>query len=133
MTDENESFKNNSNSSKENNEDKQDNQININVNYDREPHFKKIENKPININLRKGLSVDSKLNPEYSDAYNRHAVQTEPNQNSSRRILSIGPRIVADNKLYLDILKKREENMNNKSYDIFKKKYRIFIKNEKKA
>jgi hypothetical protein len=50
MTDENESFKNNSNSSKENNEDKQDNQININVNYDREPHFKKIEKKPININ-----------------------------------------------------------------------------------
>ena len=133
LTDENESFKNNSNSSKENNEDNKDNQININVNNEREPHFKKIINKPINISLRKGLSVDNKLNnPEYSDAYNRHAVQTEPNQNSSRRILSIGPRIVADNKLYLDILKKREENMNNKSHVIFQKNIEFLSKMKRK-
>lgn len=131
FTDENESFKNNSNSSKENNEDNKDNQINANENNDREPHFKKILTRPININLRKGLSVDSKLNQEYSGAYNRHVVQTEPNQNTSRRMLSIGPRIVADNKLYLDILKKREENLNNRS-DIFQKNIEFLSRMKRK-
>ena len=125
--------KQNITSSNANNEEDKNNIINININENNDPHFKKLNTKPMNINLRKGLSVDSKVNPSFSEAYNRHIIQTEPNENYNRRMFNIAPKILANNSIYDEILKKRQEKMNNNhSCDIFQKNIEYLSKMKRK-
>ena len=93
--------------------------------------YKKLLTKPININLRKGLSVDNKMNQQ-NDPYNRHIVNTEPRENYNKRIISIGPRVIANNKLFRKMLKQRDENFSTASSDIFEKNKEFLSKMKKK-
>ena len=109
---------------------------NINILNDinnKNPKFKKLLTRPINSSLRKGLSVDNKITHPFSDAYNRN-LNTEPNENYNKRMIEIGPRIIANNKLYRSVLKKREEQqfLNHNSSDIFKKNIDFLSKMKRK-
>ena len=94
--------------------------------------FKKLLTKPINISLRKGLSIDNKIKKRNIDPYNKHIIQTEPNQNYNKRIINIGPKVIANNRLYRSILKNREDNFSTESSDIFEKNKEYIIKMKKK-
>ena len=112
------------------NENKNNSHLNINNN-DTSPKYRKILTRPINIALKKGLSVDNKISPPYRDAYNRNAVQTETNKSYNKRIISIGPRVVANNRLFKSMLRKRDENFSTESSDVFEKN-KEFILNMKR-
>ena len=112
-------------------ENNKNEQFDINNNNDNNIIFKKIRNKPLNINIRKGLSVDSKDNLPYSDAYNRHPIQTEPFEKYNKRIISIGPRVIANNRLFKSMLRKRDENFSTESSDVFEKN-KEYISNMKR-
>ena len=110
---------------------KSSNQLNL-TNSNNTSKYKKLLTKPININLARGLSVDTKMNNEQSDPYNRHVVNTEPRENYNKKIISIGPKIIANNKLFRNILKKRDENFSTASSDIFEKNKEFLLKMKKK-
>ena len=100
---------------------------------DKNQKYKKIFSRTNNANLRKGLSVDNQTCQPFGEAYKRH-LSTEPNETYNRRMINIGPRIIANNKLYQSILKKREENQHNIniSSELFKKNIEYLSKMKKK-
>jgi regulator of sigma D len=117
-----------------NNENNKANNLNIfNDINDKNPKYKKILSRTNNINLKKGLSVDNKISQPFGEAYKRH-LSTEPNETYNKRMFNIGPRVIANNKLFRSMLKKREENEhnNNISSNIFKKNIEYLSKMKKK-
>lgn len=125
---------NNLNSSNLKTENNKTSNINIlNDINNKNPKFKKLLTRPINPSLRKGLSVDNKITHPFSEAYNRN-LNTEPNENYNKRMIDIGPRIIANNELYRSMLKKREEQqfLNHNSSDIFKKNIEYLSKMKRK-
>ena len=131
LTEEGEEYllKKNLNSSNNPNDNFKNNKLNSSHNSQK---FKKLITKPINISLRKGLSIDNKIKKRNIDPYNRHIIQTEPNQNYNKRIINIGPRVIANNRLYRSILKNREDNFSTESSDIFEKNKEYIIKMKRK-
>lgn len=67
------------------------------------------------------MSVDDKNKQKISDAYKRYAVQTESNENYNKKIFSIGPKVVANNRTFRKMLKKRDEDFSTESSDVFEK------------
>ena len=122
-------LKKNLDSSKNLNENYKKNMLNLSSNTQK---FKKLLTKPINISLRKGLSVDNKIKKRNIDPYNRHIIQTESYQNYNKRIVNIGPRVIANNRLYRSILKNREDNFSTESSDIIEKNKEYIIKMKRK-
>ena len=116
------------NTRNENNKTNQKNQLNLSIN---EPKYKKLLTKPINITLRKGLSVDNKVIHQNDDPYNRHPIQTEPNEDYSRRMINIGPKVIANNRLFRKMLKEREDNFSTASSDILEKN-KEYLRNMKR-
>lgn len=94
---------------------------NFNINNENNPSLKRLLIKPINITFRKGLSVDDKNKQKISHAYKRYAVQTESNENYNKKIFSIGPKVVANNRTFRKMLKKRDEDFSTESSDVFEK------------
>ena len=94
--------------------------------------FKKLLIRPINISLRKGLSVDDKIKKRNIDSLNRHIIQTEPYPKYNKRIINIGARVKTNNRLFRNILKNREDNFSTESSDIFEKNKEYIIKMKRK-
>ncbi len=119
-----------------NKESNKNTNINTNINTfnninDKNPKYKKILSKT---NLIKGLSVDNnQVCQPFGEAYKRH-LSTEPNETYNRRMIDIGPRIIANNRLYKSIIKKRKKNVHNRniSYNIFKQNIEYLSKMKKK-
>ena len=105
------------------------NQLNKN---DNNRKYKKLLSKPINLSLRKGLSVDDKNSQPISDAYKRYVIQTESNENYNKRILNIGPRVIANNKLFRNMLRRRDEDFSTESSDVFEKNKEFILHMKKK-
>ena len=65
--------------------------------------FKKLVKNALNISLN-----DNKK--EENDKYERHVTNTEPNLSYDKRLLNIAPRIIANNNIFNNVLKKRAKN-----------------------
>ena len=94
------------------------------------PIFKNLVNKALNISLNDN-NKDTNIN---TSKYNRNRVQTEPNKSYDQHMLNIAPRIMAHNKLFNNILRKRLKNFgqNLLNEDKFIKKNIEYIKSIKR-
>ena len=80
------------------NEPNKNEQMNLSHN---QPKYQKLLKKPINITLKKGLSVDNKdINVHQNDPYNRYPIKTESNEDYNKRMINIGPRVITNYKLF---------------------------------
>ena len=116
---------------KENENDK-NSQLNIDNSNNNNLSYRKLLTKPIDVSLKKGLSVDGKNNQPFSDKYKRYVVKTESNENYNKRIISIGPRVIANNRLFRNMIKSRDDNFSTESSDIFEKNKEFLLKMKKK-
>ena len=82
--------------------------------------------------LKKNLiSHNNKVIHQNDDPYNRHPIQTEPNEDYSRRMINIGPKVIANNRLFRKMLKEREDNFSTASSDILEKN-KEYLRNMKR-
>ena len=89
-------------------EDKNNNLIKSNNNINnKNPIFKKLVKNALNISLNNNEKNFKNIS---MDKYNRNVAKTEPNLSYDKRMLNIAPKIIANNKIFNGILKKRAQN-----------------------